>query len=258
SNVHSYITNSIVHSAGDLSLWASQDQATITAYTVGGAIARSKNVTVTIGATSANNTIAADVKSYISNAPDVVTTNHGSISLEANQMSNITAYSVAASVAVATGDDGFAVSGGGAGATNEISGTTNAFPQDSAVTSAGDVSLTAMNSATILATVVGLAAAGSGGTAALAIGVAVATNIIGMINDDDTTTPFEVRAYVQNSSITATSGNLTQEATSTSTITAKVAAASAAATLKGSFGLGGAGANATNQVATCVQAAIEG
>jgi hypothetical protein len=260
SHVRSFVTNSIVHAAGDLSLTASQENAKITAYTVGGAIARSKNSNLAVGATVASNTITADVKAYISNSTDVVTTAPGSIKLEAKQLSTITAYSVAASIAVSTGDDGFALSGGGAKATNEIFGNANAYLLNSAVTSGKDVSLTATSNSTIDATVVGLALAGSGGPAALAIGVSLATNTIGTIHGDGTATPFEVRAYVQNSSINASSGNLTQTATSASTITSTVVAASAAVTTKSEFGvgLGGAGADSTNRVATWVQAAIDG
>ncbi len=247
-------------SVAGVSLTASQENAKITAYTVGGAIARSKNVTLTVGATVASNTITADVQAYISNSTDVVTTASGSIKLEAKQQSTITAYSVAASIAVSTGDDGFALSGGGAKATNEIFGNANAYLLDSAVISGKDVILTATSTSTIDATVVGLAVAGSGGPAALGIGVSLATNTIGTVHDDGTTTPFEVRAYVRNSSIDASSGNLTQTATSASTITSTIVAASAAVTAKSKFGvgLGGAGADSTNHVATWVQAAIDG
>lgn len=260
SRVHSFVTNSIVHASGDLSLTASQENAKITAYTVGGAIARSNNVTLTVGATVASNTITADVQAYISNSADVVTTAPDSIKLEAKQLSTIRAYSVAASIAVSTGDDGFALAGGGARATNEIFGNANAYLLDSEVTGGKDVMLTAASNSTIDATVAGLAVAGSGGPAALGIGVSLATNTIGTIHDDGTTTPFEVRAYVQNSSIDASSGNLTQTATSASTVTSTVVAASAAVTAESEFGvgLGGAGADSTNHVAMWVQAAIDG
>ena len=207
-----------------------------------------------MGATVANNTITSEVEAYLSGSTDVVTTNLGSLKLEANQLSSITAYSVAASIAVSTEADGFALSGGGASATNEIYGKTNAYLLNSAVTSGRDVSLTATNTSTIEATVVGLALAGSGGPAALGIGVALATNSIG-----GTTTPFEVRAYVQDSSIIATSGHLTQTATSHSTVTSTVVAGSVAVTAKSTgIALGGAGASGINTVTMWVQAAIDG
>ncbi|MBS0263399.1 MAG: hypothetical protein JSS02_15765, partial [Planctomycetes bacterium] len=260
NHVHAYIDTSIVHAAGALTITASQDKAQITAYTVGGAIARSKTVAITVGVTVADNNIASDVKAYISGSNDVQATSGGSVTITATQTSSITAYCVAASVAVATGSEGFAISGGGASATNEISGNANAYIADGAVTSAADVTITSTANGTITAIVVGLAVAGSGGPAALGIGVSLATNRIGKEEDDDSLTPFEVRSYISKASVSAPNGSLSATATSTSTISAVVVAASVAVTAKGELGvsLGGAGSNATNQVATWIQAAIDG
>ena len=114
---------------------------------------------------------------------------------------------VSASISVSVGGQlNLSLSGGGAAAKNGITGKTNAFIQDSAVTSGGGVKLTATSTPTIEATVAAVAisvASGGAGSGSLAIGASLATNTIGTLHDDDTTTPFEVRAYVTDSSINA-------------------------------------------------------
>ena len=68
------------------------------------AISRSSGSNLTIGATVASNAIHSDVQAYIRDSTDVETIGGGSIELEALQDSEITAYAVAASIAVSTGE----------------------------------------------------------------------------------------------------------------------------------------------------------
>jgi len=260
--IHAFIDHSTVE-AGSVSV-VSGETASIKADAVGGSIAAGLGGTgasLAIAATMATNTISVEVLAYVSSST-VTTTGTGGVVLTATQGSTITAYCVSASISVSTGGEvNLALSGGGAGAKNSITGKTNAFIQDSAVTSGGDVSLTATSTPTIEATVAAVAiSVASGGvlSGSLAIGASLATNTIGTLHDDDTTTPFEVRAYVTDSSISA-KGDLAQTASSTAKITAGVGAGSAAISGGGvGVGLAGAGTSAKNFIATKIEASIDG
>ena len=170
----------------------------------------------------------------------------------------IHAVTVAASLSVAIGPTGVALSGAGADATNVVLGHTNAFIEDSTVTSAGAVALAAAATSVIDSTIVAATAAvGAGGTAGLgaAIGAALARNLIGY-NADGTAATNEVQAFIRRATVTAKSG-VSLSAVTAQTIDAVVVAASLAVA-SGAIGGGfaGSGASAINKVAMAVRAYV--
>ena len=169
---------------------------------------------------------------------------------------------MAASIAAGFGGTaGVAISGAGAESTNVILTKVNAHIDTSTVTSAGAVGLSATNTSTINAKIVGASVAvGGGGVAGVgvSIGVALARNLIGY-NLSGGNSPAEVQAYLSNSSL-ITTGALTLTANSNQTISAIVVAASAAIAGGGAAGVGasGAGASTKNTIATNIKAYIDG
>ena len=245
---------------------AANDNSTITATAVGASIAvgvsENKNaVAVAIGVSVANNTVNNTVSADLLNAHASAT---GAVNLTTSSDATITAVAVAASVSVAVGQTGVAVSGGGAESMNIILSTANAYLENSALTSGGNVSLFSNNSSDIEAHVVAVAVAigfGSNVTGAgVAVGASIAQNYIGYTvgSDVNSPTPAQVQAYAQNSTITAT-GNLTLTANAAKeTITATIVAAAAAISGGGKNGIGlaGSGAYVENRVATDIEAYI--
>jgi hypothetical protein len=247
-------------SAGSITLTA-LDTATITsdvaAVSLSGSIGLISGA-VSIGVSLSRNHISNEVAAYIANADNTGTT-VGAIALNATEEATITTTSTAVAMSAGAGLISVAASGGGADAINVILTRTNAYIANSDVSSAGDVTLTALDTSTIDATVVGistaLSAALGGGSGS--IGVSVAKNLIGY-DLSDTRVPAEVRAYVQDSSINAT-GALIQSATADQTIDAGVGAGSLGVSIGLVSGSGvGAGATAENKIATLVQAYIDG
>ncbi len=244
----------VVAGDGAISLTAT-DTSEITSVAVAASVAASlstgTSVSLALGIALATNTINNDVKAYIDNGK--ASSNSDNLTIAATSNATITATSVAASVAVAIGSDtAIALSGGGADAKNYILTDTNAYIKDSTIDNVGDVTITANSTSTIDATVVGL----SGGAAA--IGAAVAKNFIGF-QADETKSPTQVRAYIQDSSITAR-GALSATATATESITTGVGAGAVGIALKSSTSVSaaGAGALAENKIANQVQAYIDG
>ena len=114
----------------------------------------------------------------------------------------------------------------------------------------------------ISATVVGASlAVGAGGSvgAGVAIGASLAQNLIGY-DQNDSQVPIQVQAQIISSSVNAGTGALNLMATASQSIDAFVGAFAAA--VGGSTGVGlagaGAGANALNQMASLITAAIDG
>ncbi len=179
------------------------------------------------------NKIATIVKSYLDNdlIKDIFA---DSISIRALDGSTITVTAGAASVAGAvSGSAGVAVSIGLAIARNQINNIVEAYisDADSLKTTAGGVLVEAISNAVIHAiSAAASVSIGGGGTAGVAIGGggAIAQNIIlGKTN-----------AYISNSDLEITGGNLSLLAQNTSEIHAIVAVASAAAALGGTAGVG--------------------
>ncbi|TWU31778.1 dockerin type I domain-containing protein [Novipirellula artificiosorum] len=263
---------------GDLKLTA-QDDSNITARGYGGAIAvgaslKSVGAAAAVGLSIARNEIANTVRAAIdqTDLPDTsktVVLPFGGLQVFARSNSSIVAKSLAASLSVGAGKNaGLAWSGGGAVSTNSITTDTNAYLKEVELESADDAVLDASNTSEIHADVVALAAAlgASAGTlgGAAAIGASVARNYIGY--DLGGNRPAQgqpqaqVRAYVENSDITVTSGGFTQVAIAAPTIRSTVASGSAAVAGSlqgGAIGSSGSGADARNRIAMQVRATID-
>ena len=137
--------------AADIALTA-HDTSLIKTVTVGASLAGTfggnAGVALSIGVSLATDEIDNQVEALIENAPQVVSM--GTITLDAQEQSGIHTVAVAASLGVGlSGKAGIAASGAGANATNIILTKTNAQIQDSAVTSHGDVDITANASSAI-------------------------------------------------------------------------------------------------------------
>ncbi len=174
----------------------------------------------------------------------------------------IEALAIAASIAAGFGGTGgVAISGAGANATNVILTDTNAFIENSNVTSNGAVNLDAASSSSVVAIIVAasaaVAGAGAGGVGA-SIGAALAKNFIGF-TESGTSDPAEIQAYVKNSSINAV-GALTADAIGNQAIGAVVFAGSVAIAASGSgaVGLGGSGVSAINKIGASIKAYLDG
>jgi hypothetical protein len=214
---------------------------------------------LSIGVSLATNTVDNTVNAYIANAAATAST--GDITVSATEDARIEATSVAVSVAVGIGVlGGVGISGAGALAQNVILGQTHANATNSELHAAGNVSFTAQDNSEIDATIDGISVAAAGGLGGLgvAIGAAVARNLIGY-QQDGTVDAVEVMADTVNTGIIA-GGALALSATSQQTIKAGVLALSVAVAGGIGFGLAGAGsgASAENRSAVDVKAAING
>ncbi|WP_315980891.1 hypothetical protein [Aliamphritea spongicola] len=201
-----------------------------------------------VGVSLARNTVDNDTRAYINQVSQI---SSGAVSLNAATDNTVKAVSVAASVAAAGGaGGGISLSGAGAEANNEITGTAAAYINSSTLgTSAstvGQVDVKASNTSSAEATVAAVSAAvggGAGGGVGISVGAAFAYNNIGTSGDR-----LIVRSYVDNSEIYS-SGTLTTDARSTMNITAGVGAGSMAiAAGAGGLSLSGSGVSVNNKV----------
>ena len=251
--VNAFILNSNIQSSGGVAIKAT-DKATINAYAIGGTIARSTgadtSVALAIAASSATNTVTANVGASMTSVATGATA-PSSISLEASQDSTINAYCVSASVSIASGQTSIALTGGGAGAINEIGGDTKATVERSALFTRGDLTLRARNKADIDARVAAVSVSKSGGGdvgVSVAIGVALTKN----------TVKGSTKATLTESSVTAT-GQVSVIAGAEQTVQAFVLAGAVAfageSTVGGGFA--GSGLHAINEVGMGVAASID-
>ena len=176
---------------------------------------------------------------------------------------NISVISAAASAGLAIGGKaGVAVSGAGAVSINTILTKTDAQLVNTIVSSATSVTVNSVNSAAIDATTVAASVAVGGGGAAgigASIGVAVAKNLVGF-HANGTAGKAHVRSRISNSSVTATSGNLTLQAVSSQRIGAMLFSGSVAIGLGGKAGVAvsGSGVYGENRIDMDVESSISG
>ncbi|MGB8168696.1 MAG: hypothetical protein WCF18_14460, partial [Chthoniobacteraceae bacterium] len=180
------------------------------------------------------------------------------IAVTATEKATIKGTATAASLAVAGGLVGVAVSGAGANAENIINGNTQAYVSNSTLSSGRDVKITATDNSTIDARIVSVALAAAGGVFAgsAAIGSSTAQNLIGYSTDGNTVQASQVRAYITGSQVDARRkiGLLADE---TATITANVAAGSVALAGGGvAVSASGAGVGVKNKIAIAVDTHI--
>ncbi|MBL8873812.1 MAG: hypothetical protein JNK90_28815, partial [Planctomycetaceae bacterium] len=176
---------------------------------------------------------------------------NGSLTVQKN---SISAVAAAASVSVAVGQNGIALSGGGAGASNVVLTRTEATVRDSQITSTGSMAVQALNSSGIASTVVAASIGVGVGTmtagVAAAIGASYAENYIGFDRDDNRSAATSL-AEIDGGNLNV-DGNLNINAATDQKIGSVVFAASIAAGVStgvAGVALAGAGANSTNKIA---------
>ena len=180
------------------------------------------------------------------------------ISVTATEKATIKGTATAASLAVAGGLAGVAVSGAGANAENIINGNTQAYVSASKLSSGRDVKITATDNSTIDARIISVALAAAGGVVAgsAAIGSSTAQNLIGYAADGTTVQASQVRAYITGSQVEARR-KIALLADETATITANVAAGSVALAGGGiAVAASGAGVGVKNKIAIAVDTHI--
>ena len=172
----------------------------------------------------------------------------------------IDSVAVAASLAVTLSKIAASLSGAGAESTNVILTSTNAYIDNSNITSLLDVDLLSQSDANILATVVAATLAGSFGKTigiGASIGAAVANNYIGY-NAEGNQRLATIQAYIKHSDVD-TSGTLRLRALASQSISATVFAGSVAISAsKIGIALSGSGVSAENKIGVHVKAYLEG
>jgi hypothetical protein len=219
----------------------------------------SNAVTLSIGISLAENSIASDVNAYIKNVDDVDVA-AGGVTVEALSRGKVDALSAAVSVALAggTGGLGVSLSGAGAEAENNISGSTSASIENSTVESDGNVKLDAQNLTEIEAKIIAVSAGVGGGSsvgAAASVGVSIATNNIGAAG---TGNALNVVSFVKDSQVD-TDGLIDIDAYSKLNVDVLNVAGSVAIGLGSTGGLSGSGAGVglTNNIYSNVAAYID-
>ena len=229
-------------------------------------------VGVSVGLAFSSNRIESTVSAGLSNLDLVTTTDvdvEPDLAIEAIDNSAIRAEAAAASLAIAGGQTGVAVSGGGAFAFNSIQSDSFAFIENTDVTSDGDITVSADATGSIDAFVAAVAASAAFGQTGIgvALGAAVAINDIGYLGirtDGDPLTWITSRQSAQvqariTDSVINTDGNLSVTADADQTINA-IVAAGAVAIAGGQTGVAvaGSGVYAENNIGTDVSAIATG
>ena len=188
-----------------------------------------------LGVSSATNSVTNSVSAYVDTSKVV---SAGTVELTASETGTVSAWTIGGAVAVAGGAGGGGALGmAGAGSGNTVRNTVSTYIVNSdaatrGVTSAnGIIKLSATDSTSVKADAGGYSialAGGAGGGLAGSLGVAAATNDIANT----------VSAYVDNSFVSATGGNVELSATES----ASVDALAIGAALSGAGGAGGGGA----------------
>ncbi len=231
-NVQAYINNSVVSATGHNVALTATETASIDAWTLGGAVAVGVGagaIGIGIGSAGAGsgNTVSNNVYADIGGNSTVTTQNGGDVIVTATDTSSIEAIAGGLGGGVGAGAYvGAGISLGVAAASNNIENSVKAYVDDSAVTSAGMVKLSATENSSILTVTAGGAAAvgvGAFGIVGVGIGVAVAGST------STSTIKNHVDAYVSGGSkVTALGGGVAIDATDNSSITAGGGAVAAA------------------------------
>ncbi len=160
---------------------------------------------LSVGVAVAENSIDNEIEASIRNADSVESL--GNISVTASETASVSTISAAASVAAAIAPIGVAISGGAATSKNTIAGSVRASIEDSDVTAAGAVSITAGTTSTLTADIASVA---------LAAGLVGAANGLSLANNTVTNV---VSAFIDSSSVTADGGDITVAANLNPTLT---------------------------------------
>ncbi|MEH6442872.1 MAG: LEPR-XLL domain-containing protein [Oceanospirillaceae bacterium] len=238
--------------AASISL-TSVDEAKINSFAIGASISGTTGTgSASIGVSIADNTLSRSALASIDGTASIDIST-GTLGVSASNKNIIEAKAIAASVAVtASTGSSFSLSGAGAKSSNVVNGDTLAYIKNTDILQAGDVTLSATNTSSLDALIVGVSIAASGGSGA-AIGVAIAENKIG--SDAQST---KVQSYLEDTKVN-TSKALTLASTANMDISAVVAAGSVAISAGSSAGLVGAGSgvSSTNDIYTDVASYID-
>ncbi len=242
NSVLAYVSDSSVSATDNNVSVAAVETSSMTAVTVGGAVSIGvgagigAGIAVAIGVGYSSNTSDNTVEAYLTDGAQVTTNTGGNVTLTATDSPNLDAITVAASVGISGGIAAGTVTASAAIASNNVEDTVEAFSIDSTITSAGQITASAVmpDTATIDATVVAASAAVAiGAGAAFAAAGADATNTV-----NDTIESFiEGPSSSAPSTITAT-GAINLSAAENATINSQiVAVAGAVAIAGGSVGI---------------------
>ena len=178
---------------------------------------------LSVGVVLAENTITSQVEASIKNMSYIAATT-GDVTVTASESAEIDVEAAAASAAAALTPIGVAISGGTTSAKNLLAGTVTASIQSSAdVKAYGDVQVSATDTASITAEIKTLSVAG--GLISVAVGVSLSENTI----------TENVSASIEDSTVTAASGDILVSADSAATVHTTNTVGAVA------LGLGGAG-----------------
>ncbi|MEL0096610.1 MAG: hypothetical protein VW875_12265, partial [Planctomycetaceae bacterium] len=272
-DVTAYSHESSINSPSSDLLVRARDRSQIIADAGGVAIALSPGATGTgfrsslaIGAAIATNHVANSVRSYVDGGQ--VTANNVSVIADSPSLGEgnyrIDAMAIGAAVSASNSQvsTSAAFSGAGAGVTNTINNTTEAFikdAKDDTTTSgihaeAGSITVTALDASNIRADAggfaVGLAKSGNGAAGSLSVGASMATNDIGQDQSF-------VKAYIENSDLTSQTAIVVNAASSTTIEALAMGGSLAGSTgIRTSGALAGAGAGTSNTIAGTIEAFV--
>jgi hypothetical protein len=209
--------------AADRITVSAEDRSTIHALAGAASIAATfaliGGASLAIGVALAENEIANQVDASLQDTARVIAT-VGGITVTADEAATIEAVAAAAAAAVALAPKGTAISGGAATATNTLAGTVAASIASSAdVQSASAVEVAATDTSSIDAQIV--AASLAGGLVSVAVGVSLSENTI----------TEHVHAFIDGSTVTAGSGDISITSSTQPTITTVTEAAALSAGL---------------------------
>ncbi len=160
---------------------------------------------VAIGGAVSINIIHDTSDAHISGSPDITTTAVGPDSLDVTAVDTSTIQALAGGVGIAVSTGTLGLAAGVSVASNEIGNTTEAYVDNSTVTAAGDLNLTATSMPTIRALTIGVAVAvavsdEAGGVAGSGAGAGSGDTV------HDT-----ILAYINNSTVTSSAGAIQVE-----------------------------------------------
>ncbi|MEM7578444.1 MAG: DUF4347 domain-containing protein, partial [Cyanobacteria bacterium P01_A01_bin.80] len=236
NTISSYISNSAEVTANQNLDVTTKDKSTIRSLAGQIAIAGGK-AAAGVGVAWATNEVKNQVNSYI-NEKSQVTTNIGSININANSDADI--QTISAGIQVAGGK--FAGAAGGSVSSNTIENKINSYiAEDADVRANQNLDIKAEDESNIIA-IAGQAAI-AGGKAAAAVGVAWADNDI----------KNQVKSYIDKSKVVTTNGSININADST----AKIETLSAGAQIAGGkVGIAAGGSRSNNTIANTISSYI--
>ncbi len=181
--------------------------------------------------------------------------------LPPRQSNTISATVIPFSASVSNSSSGSSttISGSGAVSLNDMLTKVNAYGLDSSITAGQDVNVNAQDSTQITATVITISASASasegGKSTSGSVGASFSENLVGY-KLDGTSAPMEVRAYLDNSSVSA-GGALSLDASTAGMLINSIVVSGSvavAASAQNSYSLGGSGVYSANQIALDVEA----